>query len=471
MRAHDRPPVRVGERMKLVIEGLTHDAQGIARVDGYALFVAGALPGEVIEATITKTNPTYGFARVETILETAPTRVEPPCPVFGRCGGCQIQHMTAAAQLAFKEGVVREAFTRLGGFADVPLRPIIGMGRPWRYRNKAQVPVRRVGGRLEVGFYALGSHDVVPIDDCPLEMTANARAMRAVRDVLRAEGLKPYDERTRAGLIRHIVVRTSRATGETMVVLVTNDRELPRRTAVVEGIRRALPDVVSVVQNVNPRRTNVIFGDETRVLYGKPAIEDRIGAFRFRISPRSFFQVNPEQTERLYETARDFAALTGRETVIDAYAGVGTIALYLAPQAARVIAVESVPDAVRDARQNASTNRISNAEFIVGAAEEVLKRWAEAGRSADVVVVDPPRKGLAPEVIEAILTVSPRRLVYVSCNPSTLARDARRLVDGGYRLSAVQPVDMFPQTVHVEAVALLERKAFEQRSERSVKKM
>ncbi|WP_252393502.1 23S rRNA (uracil(1939)-C(5))-methyltransferase RlmD [Hydrogenibacillus sp. N12] len=451
-----RPPLRAGERRTVEIVGLTHDAQGIARPDGFAVFVPGALPGETVEIVVEAVRASYAVARLARIVRASPERVAPPCPVYGRCGGCQLQPMTYAAQLAFKENAVRDALRRLGGFIDPPVLPIIGMREPWRYRNKAQLAVRRFGRRTEMGYYARKTHTLVPIDDCLLEDSSGMAALRAARDAIRALSLPPYNEVHHEGLIRHLVVRTAR-TGEAMLVVVTNGPHLPGARRLATAVRRAVPSVVSVVQNINSRRTNVILGEESRVIAGRETIEETLLGVRFRISARSFFQVNPEQTEALYRIVEEMAGLTGRETVIDAYAGVGTIALVLARKAAEVIGLEAVPEAVRDAEENARRNGIENARFLAGAAEDLLTRFAEEGKTVDAVVVDPPRKGLDPKAVDAILRLRPRRLVYVSCNPSTLARDARLFAAGGLRLAAARPVDLFPQTVHVETVALFER--------------
>ena len=479
-------PVRKNDEVTLDIIGLTQDGEGVGRADGFTLFVQGALPGERIKAKVLKVKKQYGYAKMLELLQASPDRVEAPCPIYRQCGGCQLQHMDYAAQLAWKRQHVIDSLTRIGklrvadaaGAAEaagdaggavgvvadgVVVHPTIGMAEPWRYRNKAQVPIGMAqadlddgaAGSLIGGFYARGSHRIIDMDACVIQHERNDEAVRVVKRIGTRLGIRAYDETTGRGLLRHVVVRTGFATGETMVCLVTNGTRIPRVDELVEGIRRALPDVRSIVQNVNTRNTNVIFGDETRVLWGSDFIFDELDGLRFAISARSFYQVNPAQTVALYRKAVEYAGLTGRETVIDAYCGIGTISLFLARRAGKVYGVESVPEAVEDARRNAALNGIANASFEVGLAEEVIPRWREAGIAADVIVVDPPRKGCDAKLLDTIVRMRPKRVVYVSCNPATLARDLAVLEAGGFRTMEVQPVDMFPHTGHVECVVLL----------------
>ena len=465
--------MRKNDEVTLDIIGLTQDGEGVGRADGFTLFVQGALPGERIKAKVLKVKKQYGYAKMLELLQASPDRVEAPCPIYRQCGGCQLQHLDYAAQLAWKRQHVIDSLTRIGKLrvADVAgegvvVHPTIGMAEPWRYRNKAQVPIGMAladmadgaAGSLIGGFYARGSHRIIDMDACVIQHERNDEAVRLVKALGTRLGIRAYDETTGRGLLRHVVVRTGFATGETMVCLVTNGTRIPRVDELVEGIRRALPDVRSIVQNVNTRNTNVIFGDETRVLWGSDVIHDELDGIRFAISARSFYQVNPAQTVALYRKAVEYAGLTGRETVIDAYCGIGTISLFLARRAGKVYGVESVPEAVEDARRNAALNGIANASFEVGLAEEVIPRWREAGIAADVIVVDPPRKGCDAQLLDTIVRMRPKRVVYVSCNPATLARDLAVLEAGGFRTVEVQPVDMFPHTGHVECVVLLVRK-------------
>lgn len=478
-------PVRVGETVALEVIGLTHEGEGVGRVDGYTLFVRGALPGDRVRAEVVSVGKSFGRARLAELLEASPDRRAAPCAIYDSCGGCQLQHWDYAAQLRWKRQLVADNLARIGklpvtleaaagvgdsaagadsaaaedGRAPVVVHPTIGMDDPWRYRNKAQVPIgaSMEGGLLIGGFYEQGSHDVVDMDVCLIQEEPNEDTVRAVKAIARELGWSAYDRETGRGLLRHVVVRHAEATGERMVVLVTNGRDLPHEDELAALLRERVPGLASLCQNVNTARTPVVFGEETRVLWGRDVIYDEIGDIRFAISARSFFQVNPTQTERLYEAALRYAALTGEETVVDAYCGIGTITLFLARHARRVYGVEIVPEAIEDARRNAALNGIANAEFAVGAAEDVLPRWQAEGVSPDVIVVDPPRKGCDPRLLETMLQLRPKRIVYVSCNPSTLARDLRVLEDGGYRTVEAQPVDMFPHTGHVECVIGMQR--------------
>jgi len=450
-------PVAKNQTIEAEFEDVTHDGQGVAKADGYPLFVPGALPGERATVRVLKTNKSYGYGKLlELAVESSDRRI-PPCPVYHQCGGCQLQHMSYAAQLRMKEKHVRDCLQRIGKIAHADIRPIIGMGDPWRYRNKVQVPVGMKDGELVAGFYRERTHKIIDMDRCLIQMEKTDEVVQKVKELCGNLQIPPYDEERHEGVLRHIMVRYGLATREIMVVLITRTDEIPNRKKLVRGIVEAFPDVKSIVQNINPKRTNVILGEETRVLWGRDVIYDKIGDIRFAISAQSFYQVNPVQTRVLYEKALEYAGLTGEETVIDAYCGIGTIALFLAGRAKKIYGVEVVPEAVADAKRNAELNGIRNAEFAVGKAETVMEQWYEAGLRPDCIVVDPPRKGCEPSLLETILKMSPQRVVYVSCNPATLARDLRILEDGGYRTEAVQPVDMFPQTKHVETVVLMSK--------------
>lgn len=459
-------PVRTNEYCEAQIIGIGHEGEGVGRVDGFTLFVPGALPGERVRVQVGKLKKQFGYARLVEVLERSAERVEPPCPVYDNCGGCQLQHLDYAAQLRWKRQTVVDSLERIGKLRmdAVTVHPTLGMDEPWRYRNKAQVPVgpdagasagEDGGAGLVTGFYALGSHRIVDTEACLIQPERSNAAVQAVRRIAGELGIAAYDEERRSGVLRHVVVRIGAATGELMIVLVTASDRLPHRDELCRRLAAAMPGVSSICQNVNAARTQVVFGEQTRVLWGSDVIHDEIGGVRFAISARSFYQVNPAQTEVLYGKALEYAALTGEESVIDAYCGIGTISLFLARRARRVYGVEIVPEAVADARRNAALNGIGNVEFAVGAAETVMPRWREQGIAADVIVVDPPRKGCDPALLDTIVRMRPQRVVYVSCNPATLARDLRVLEDGGYRLVEVQPVDMFPWTAHVEAASLL----------------
>lgn len=463
-------PVSKNEETVIDIIGMNHDGEGVGRANGYTLFVQGALPGETVRVRVMKTKKQYGYAKLLEIVKASPDRVSAPCPIYDQCGGCQIQHMSYAGQLAWKRQLVVDNLQRIGKLnvlvedaegaeqQGIRVLPTMGMDEPWRYRNKAQVPIGAAEGGLVGGFYAKGSHRIIDMDTCLIQHEHNDEVVAKVKEIGSHFGISAYNEETGRGLLRHVVVKKAFRTGEMMLVLVTNGRDIPHKDAWIGSIREAIPHVASICQNVNKKQTNVIFGDETRVLWGRDVIYDYIGDVQFAISARSFYQVNPVQTEVLYGKTVEYAGLSGKETVIDAYCGIGTISLFLAQHADQVYGVEIVPEAIEDARSNALLNEMKNVKFEVGASEDVIPRWKEQGIEADVIVVDPPRKGCDPRLLDTILEMKPERVVYVSCNPSTLARDLRLLEDGGYRTVEVTPVDMFPHTVHVECCSLLVRK-------------
>ncbi len=448
--------MKKNDSLQLSIEDLNSEGLGVAHADGMVLFVKDAIPGDVAQVCVTKVKKTYGYARVRQILSPSPDRVEAPCPVAGKCGGCQLQGMSYGAQLRFKEQKVRENLARIGKFADIPMEPILGMKQPLHYRNKAQFPIGTAkDGRIVAGFYARRTHAIVEHRDCLLGDAANKEILDIVIQFLEEWHIPAYDEATGQGLVRHVLIRTGFRTKQRMVCLVINGRELPHAETLV-GRLCALLGMTSIYLNVNQERTNVILGGQCRLLWGKRYIEDAIGPVTYQISPLSFFQVNPAQTEKLYEIVASYAALTGEETVWDLYCGIGTIALFLARAAKQVYGVEVVPQAVGDARRNARRNGIANARFLLGKAEDILPEYDRRHAiQADVVVVDPPRKGCDAGLLQAILRVRPQKLIYVSCDSATLARDLRILCDGGYRLERVRAVDQFPMSVHVETVCLL----------------
>ena len=448
--------VNKNDRLNVYVEDLTHDGSGVAKVDGYPLFIPGALPGEEAEVQVIKPMKKYGFAKLINVTKPSPDRVEPPCHVFWDCGGCQLQHLSYEAQLVQKQKTVRDVMERIGKLPHVPVHPVKGMDNPWRYRNKSQIPFSEQEGKVVSGFYKSRTHHIVDTDVCIIQGEEADELMSTLKHELQIMGIETYDERTHRGMLRHLIVRKARATGELMVVLVTKSKKFPQKEAAIALIKRVVPNVTSIMQNVNSQKTNVIFGNETILLHGKSFIVDTIGDIKFEISARSFYQVNSEQTEVLYDQALEYAQLTGNESVIDAYCGIGSISLFLAQQAKEVYGVEIVPQAIEDAKRNAELNGIDNAHFEAGPAEVVIPRWYEQGKRFDVLVVDPPRKGCDEKLLDTILKYKPKRIVYVSCNPATLARDLRILEDGGYRTKEVQPVDMFPHSSHVEAVTWLE---------------
>lgn len=448
-------PVQKNDYIEVEFEDLTHDGAGVAKVDGYPLFVKNALPGEKAKIKVIKVNKGYGFGRLEEILEQSPYRVDAPCPIYKECGGCQLQHLSYEGQLLAKEKQVRDVLTRIGKLENVKVHPVLGMSEPWRYRNKAQVPVGEREGGLIAGFYQQRSHEIIDMEACMIQQEKNDEVVQAVKRICTKYGVTAYNEQRHKGSLRHIMARHGQVTKEVMVVLVTRTSELPNKEKIVKEIVESVEGVKSIIQNVNSKKTNVILGDETRVLWGEEVIYDLIGNVKFAISSRSFYQVNPEQTKVLYDQALTYAELTGEETVIDAYCGIGTISLFLAQKAKKVYGVEIVPEAIADANRNADLNGIGNVEFAVGEAEVVIPNWYKEGIVADVLVVDPPRKGCDDALLQTIIEMKPKKVVYVSCNPATLARDLRVLEDGGYTTVEVQPVDMFPHTTHVECISQL----------------
>ncbi|RKL67252.1 23S rRNA (uracil(1939)-C(5))-methyltransferase RlmD [Salipaludibacillus neizhouensis] len=455
---NDQIPVEKNELIDVTFEDLTHDGAGVAKINGYPLFVKGGLPGEKGQVKVVQAKKNYGFGRLMGLTKESPDRVAPPCPIFHRCGGCQLQHLSYEGQLAQKQKQVEETLARIGGITDVPVHPVIGMDEPWRYRNKSQVPIGEQKGHVVAGFFAERSHEIVDMESCIIQHEENDHVVRLVKELARKYGVRGYDDKTHKGTLRHVVVRQGKHTKEMMVVLVTKGKELANKKNIIQELRERIPNVKSIVQNINPKRTNVIFGEKTEVLWGEEVIYDYIGDIKFAISARSFYQVNPDQTKVLYEKALEYAQLTGKETVIDAYCGIGTISLFLAKEAKHVYGVEVVPEAVSDAQRNARLNHVENATFVIGEAEGVMPWWQAQGIRADVIVVDPPRKGCDENLLKTMVLMKPERIVYVSCNPASLARDLKYLTENGFEVKEVQPVDMFPQTGHIENVVALELK-------------
>ncbi len=449
-------PVRAGETRELLIERLGSHAEGVARAEGFTVFVPGALPGEKVLARVDTVKKNYAAATLQEIRQASPDRATPICPVYDVCGGCQLQHLSYEAQLREKQRQVEDAVCHIGRLDGVKVFATIG-GEPWGYRNKMQFPVGRNKGTPVIGCFAKGSHTIVDTEQCYIQRQENNELMNAMREAVRRFGIAVYDEDRHTGLLRHIVGRVG-ANGDVMAVLVTARKDLPQTKEIVKFLRTRVPKLVSVHQNIQTYRNNVILGRETALLWGKSAIRDKIGPLSFQVSPRSFFQVNTAQATALYGKALEFANLGGGETVIDAYCGTGTITLFLARKARKAYGIEVVSPAIRDARNNARANRIQNAEFIVGDAAEAMPRLYRSGVRPDVIVTDPPRAGCTPVVLETFARMQPKRIVYVSCNPATLARDLAILSGLGYRTEKIQPVDMFPMSSHIESVALVTRK-------------
>lgn len=434
------------------------DGEGIGKADGFTVFVKDAVIGDTIMAKIMKAKKNYGYGRLMEILKPSPYRVEPVCLSARQCGGCQLQAVSYEEQKVFKEKKLRGHLERIGGFTEFPMEPLIGMDDPYHYRNKAQFPVgRNKEGRIVTGFYAGRTHAIIENRDCALGIPQNKDVLDRVIAHMEKYNIAPYDEATGKGLVRHIFVRYGFFTGELMVCLIINGQDLPHQRELVEKLCE-IPGMTSISLNMNKKRSNVILGDKVKTIWGEDYITDKIGDVSYEISPLSFFQVNPKQTWKLYSKALEYADLHGEETVWDLYCGIGTISLFLAQKAKFVRGVEIVPAAIEDAKRNAQINHIENVEFFVGKAEEVLPReYEKNGVYADVIVVDPPRKGCDEMLLKTILKMQPKRVVYVSCDSATLARDLRFLCDNGYELKKVCGVDQFPQTVHVETVCLLSK--------------
>src|SRR5690554_4780522 len=530
----DKLPVVKNKEYEMQIDNLGVNGEGVGRIEGFTIFVEGGLPGERVLVKILRVEKRHAYGKLLRILDASDKRIKARCPYFKRCGGCQLQHLSYDAQLSFKRQLVIDAFEKIGNLKGVTVKETIGMDNPWEYRNKAQFPVGLVKDELTIGFYAARSHDIVGIDSCDIQHNINNELLDLVKRFIQDKNIPTYDEKTHKGVIRHIVTRVGYRTQELMVIIVTKD-DLPHKNKLVQIIREAIPNITSIVHNrqrnrtnvilgnentllwgkdhiidelgglrfkisplsfyqVNPtqtkilykkaleyadltgsetiireaipnitsivhnrqrNRTNVILGNENTLLWGKDHIIDELGGLRFKISPLSFYQVNPTQTKILYKKALEYADLTGSETVIDAYCGIGTISLFLAQNAGKVYGIELVDQAIEDAKENAKMNGIENANFIKGHSEILIPQMAQQGLKADIVVVDPPRKGCDRKLLEAIVEMGPNRLVYVSCNPATLARDLSYLSENGYKIIETQPVDLFPQTYHVESVVLI----------------
>ena len=447
---------RKNDLVTLEIEDCGIDGEGIGKADGFTVFVKDAVIGDTVTAKIIKAKKNYGYGRLMEVLKPSPYRVEPKCEFARQCGGCQLQALSYAQQLVFKTNKVKGHLERIGGFTDIPMEPIIGMDELFHYRNKAQFPVgRNKEGKIVTGFYAGRTHNIIENRDCALGVAENKEVLDRVIAHMEKYGIEPYNEATGKGLVRHVLIRYGYFTKEVMVCLILNGNKIPKEELLVKSLCE-IPGMTSITINVNKKHSNVILGEEIRLLWGQEYITDRIGDISYQISPLSFYQVNPMQTQKLYAKALEYADLHGEETVWDLYCGIGTISLFLAQKAKFVRGVEIVPAAIENAKENAKLNGLENTEFFVGKAEEVLPReYKKNGVYADVIVVDPPRKGCDETLLETMVEMNPDRIVYVSCDSATLARDLKYLCERGYELRKVCPVDQFGMTVHVETVVLL----------------
>lgn len=432
---------------------------GIGKFEGFTVFVDGGLVKDKIKVKIIKSKKNYAVGEIVEILEPSPYRVERKCSKeLKACGGCQIQELDYKEQLNLKTNEVKQVISRIGKLDDVVIHDALGMEEPFRYRNKAQFPIQKVDGVPVIGFYKKKSHDIIPTDQCIIQHDVNDKIIKIIKTYIRAYNVSIYDEKTHTGVLRHLVTKVGFTTKEVMVVLVANGRKLPYLNELASVLKENIPGFKTLVVNINREKTNVILGNENRIIYGDGKINDNIGDLVFEISPLSFFQVNPIQTEVLYNKALEYANLGENDTVFDIYCGIGTISLFLAQKAKKVYGIEIVEEAIKDAKRNAEINKLDNVEFYVGKAEEVVPKMYKQGKRANVVVVDPPRKGCDEKVLDTIISMQPDRVVYVSCNPSTLARDLNYLDERGYKCLEVQPVDMFPHSVHIENVALIVKK-------------
>ncbi|MFZ5640979.1 MAG: 23S rRNA (uracil(1939)-C(5))-methyltransferase RlmD [Bacillota bacterium] len=450
-------PVTAGQEVELVIDGVSHSGDGVGRYNGFTVFVTRSIPGETVRARITEIKKNFAEADLLEVVQPSPRRVAPGCPVFNECGGSHLQHMGYDLQLEVKTRQVADALKRIGKLRNLPVHPAIGMETPWHYRNKAQFQVTRVDGKIKMGFFEEESHRVVPTTDCLLLDRQIGDVAVMTEKLLNKYNLTVYDRANQTGLLRHVVIRKGWHTGKVMVVLVTGPEKFPEQYLLAREFTAKTPYIVSVVRNINDNAKGPVFGKDSVLLAGRETIPEQIGNLKFLISPTSFFQVNPRQVTVLYDKVMEYAALTGQETVLDVYCGIGTITLFLARRAAHAFGLEINREAVIDAAANARLNGISNVEFISGKAEERLPKLIKQGIRPDVVVVDPPRKGVDKRALQAITDMEPQRIVYVSCDPASLARDLEFLSHRNYRTVEVQPVDMFPQTHHVECVIGIQR--------------
>ncbi|MBZ2021394.1 23S rRNA (uracil(1939)-C(5))-methyltransferase RlmD [Streptococcus sanguinis] len=451
--------LKKNDMIEVEIVDLSHEGAGVAKAEGLVFFVENALPGELIRMRVLKVNKKIGFGKVEEFLRTSDQRNENLDMAYLRTGIADLGHLNYSAQLDFKRKQVKDSLYKIAGLSDVEVLPTLGMEQPLGYRNKAQVPVRRVNGQLETGFFRKNSHDLLPIEDFYIQDPVIDQVILFTRDLLRRFDLKPYDEQEKTGLIRNLVVRRGHYSGEIMVILVTTRPKIFRVEQLMECLTEAFPAIKSIMQNINDQPGNAIFGKDWRTLYGQNYITDQMLGNDFQIAAPAFYQVNTEMAEKLYQTAIDFSELTADDVVLDAYSGIGTIGLSVAKQVKQVYGVEVIPEAVENSRKNAKINGIKNASYVCAPAEEAIQNWLKEGIQADVILVDPPRKGLTESFIKASVSMEPKKITYISCNVATMARDIKLYQELGYELKKVQPVDLFPQTHHVECVSLLVKRS------------
>lgn len=451
-------PIEKGLEYTVKITGMGTESEGVGKIEGFTVFVKGAIINETVRVKIIKLTKNYAIGKIEEIITPSEKRVDPKCKIYKYCGGCNMQHISYDKQLEIKRQKVEDAIKRIGKIQDIKVNETIGMENPFRYRNKVILPVGRFGEEVKIGFYAPRSHNIIDMEVCNIQHEIADKVSFIIRSWIKDNNISVYSEEKSSGNLRNIMIRYGFKTKEAMVVIVTREESIRGTDKLIKSLTESVPEVKSIIQSINNKDTNVVLGKKCKTLWGKDTIEDYIGDLKFTISPLSFFQVNPVQTEVLYNKALEYAGLTGEEVVFDAYCGTGTISLFLAKKAKKVYGVEIVPEAIENAKDNAKINGVENVEFFVGEAEKVIPKMIKEGVRPDVVVVDPPRKGCDEKLLLAIAEANPKRVVYVSCDPATLARDIGVLKSLSYKAGCVQPVDMFPETTHVESVVLITRK-------------
>jgi len=459
MKQEQTVKIKLKQTFPLTIKRLGINGEGVGYFKKQVVFVPGALPGEEVVVEATKVHPKFAEARIKKIRKKSEHRVQPPCPIYEECGGCQLQHLKYSQQLKEKRDIIIQALERHTKFnlSEIEIKETIGMEDPWNYRNKSQFQVGEKDGRVLAGLYGMNSHRLINIEHCAVQHPQTSKATVTVKQILQDLKIPIYNEKSRKGLVRTIVARAGVQTGEVQIVLITTKKELPKKDLIIAEIKKRLPEVKSIIQNINGEKTSLIFGNETVKLEGNDFIQEALGDLSFELSARTFFQLNPEQTVKLYNEVKKAAELTGKEKVADAYCGVGTIGLWVADQAAEIRGMDVIPESIEDAKKNAARHGIKHAKYVAGKAEVILPKWVKDGWKPDVIIVDPPRTGLDQQLLKTILKVKPKKVVYVSCNPSTLAKDLA-VLSSAYKVNMIQPVDMFPQTAHVEAVTDLELK-------------
>lgn len=450
--------VEKNKHYNIEITDVSSDGNGVGLIDGFAVFVPMTVTGDIAEIVVVKVLSSYGIGRVINLIKASDMRNTPQCPVFKRCGGCHLQHIKYENQLEIKRGFIEAAMQRIGGFDGFSCDEVLGMDNPQRYRNKCIFPIGTDKfGEIVSGFYAKRSHEIIPVTDCMAGQEINGKIVDAVKAYMHEVGAKAYNEEKHTGLIRRVFIRDGRNSGEVMVVVSVNGKNIPKREVLIKKLRSISDNIVSVFININEKRTNNVLGEENKLIYGKPEIEDTLCGIKFKISPHSFYQINPYMTEKLYGKALEYADITESDKVLDVYCGIGTISLAASKKARHVTGIEIVEQAVLDAKKNAENNGITNAEFFADSAENAVPKLIKDGMRPDIVILDPPRKGSDEATLKAIADAAPKRIVYVSCNASTLARDAKLLTELGYTPTKCTGVDMFPQTSHIEVVCVMNK--------------